>query len=317
MMGEPSPARGRRRGPREAREDEGLPAPEHGTAVSDPHPNPLPQAGEGVAAALRNAATRLARVSDTPRLDAELLMAHALGVTREQLLLSRVDEPAPPAFEPLVERRLAHEPVAYIIGRRAFWTIGIEVGPGVLVPRPDSETLIEAAFAHFGEAGPAAILDLGTGPGTLLLAALSQWRDARGFGIDASEQALAYAIRNATRLGLEARAQFRRGDWTDGVGGAFDLILCNPPYVEDGADLPPDVRDWEPAEALFAGPDGLDAHRRLAPRIAALLAPGGIACVEIGAGQAAQAGDLFKSNGLDVAVRQDLGGRDRCLVLRH
>jgi release factor glutamine methyltransferase len=261
-------------------------------------------------------AARLSLVSATPRLDAELLMAHALGIERTALLLSRLDDPAPAAFEPLLERRLAHEPVAYITGRRAFWTIELEIGPGALIPRPDSETLIEAALAYFGTAGPRSVLDLGTGPGTLLFAALAEWPEARGLGVDASRAALAFAARNAARLGLAERAQLRAGDWAQGIEGAFDLILCNPPYVEDGGDLPPDVRGWEPAAALFAGADGLDAYRGLAPQIGPLLAPGGIACVEIGAGQAAAAGALFEAEGLSVALRHDLAGRDRCLVLR-
>src|SRR5438034_611363 len=125
--------------------------------------------------ALATTSIRLAAASDTPRLDAELLMAHALGMAREQLLLSALDAEAPSFFETLLARREAGEPVAYIVGRREFWTIELEVGPGVLVPRPDSETLLEAAVAHFGESGPRTILDLGTGPGTLLLAALDQW----------------------------------------------------------------------------------------------------------------------------------------------
>jgi release factor glutamine methyltransferase len=244
-------------------------------------------------------------------------MAHALGTTREDLLLTRFDDPAPAAFEPLLARRLAHEPVAYITGRRAFWTIELEVGPGVLIPRPDSETLIDAAVGHFGEAGPRSVLDLGTGPGTLLLAALDQWPAARGIGIDASAPALEFARRNAQRLGLSDRAELRPGDWAEGLSGRFDLVLCNPPYVEEGADLPPDVRDWEPAAALFAGPDGLEAFRRLAPQIPRLLATGGIACIEIGAGQAKQAGALFEWVGLRVTVRKDLAGRDRCLLLRR
>ena len=268
-----------------------------------------------IAQAIRDAAARLTAVSDTPRLDAELLMAHALGVERETLLLAHMDEPAPTAFEGLVARRLVHEPVAYVTGRRAFWTIELEVGPGVLVPRPDSETLIEAALDRFGAAGPRTILDLGTGPGTLLLAALDQWPGARGIGVDASPEALVYARRNAARLGLADRAELRLGDWADGLAGPFDLILCNPPYVEAGAALPREVADWEPAGALFAGADGLDACRRLAPRIPQLLAPGGLACIEIGAGQAAAAGALFASPGLRVSVRKDLAGRDRCLLL--
>ena len=247
--------------------------------------------------ALARAASRLAATGDTPRLDAELLMAHALGVAREDLLLHRLEERAPEAFEPLVARRLAYEPVAYITGRRGFWTIELEVGPGVLVPRPDSETLIEAALAHFGEAGPRRILDLGTGPGTLLLAALDLWPDATGLGVDASASALAFARRNARRLGL-AGAEFRLGDWGEGLDERFDLILCNPPYVEAGAALPPDVARWEPDAALYAGADGLDAYRALAPRLPRLLAPGGIVCLEIGAGQESAVSALMAEAGL-------------------
>jgi release factor glutamine methyltransferase len=266
--------------------------------------------------ALANAAARLTATSDTPRLDAELLMAHALAVSRETLLLSRLDADAPAAFEPLVARREAGEPVAYIVGRRAFWTIELEVGPGVLIPRPDSETLIEAAVEHFGAAGPGAILDLGTGPGTLLLAALDQWSGARGLGVDASETALAYARRNAETLGLAPRVEFRRGDWAEGVAGPFDLILCNPPYVAEGAALPRDVAEWEPREALFAAADGLSEYRRLAGAIPPLLEDG-IACVEIGLGQEAAVSALFEARGLRASARRDLAGRVRCLVLSH
>jgi release factor glutamine methyltransferase len=230
------------------------------------------------------------------------------------MLLRRLDDPAPPGFEPLLARRLAGEPIAYITGRRAFWTIELEVGPGALVPRPDSETLLEAAAAHFGAAGPRRILDLGTGPGTLLLAALAQWPDATGLGVDASAAALGFARRNAERLGLSARAQFRLGDWTDGIAQAFDLILSNPPYVEEGAALPRDVADWEPPQALFAGADGLADYRRLAPALAAVLAPGGIACIELGAGQWDAVAALFGKAGFALAARKDLSGVDRCLI---
>ncbi len=242
-------------------------------------------------------------------------MAHALGVSREGLLLGRMEGPPPAAFDALLARRLAHEPVAYITGRRAFWTIELEVGPGALVPRPDSETLIDAAIARFGAEGPAAILDLGTGPGTLLLAALDQWPGARGLGVDRSEEALAYARRNAARLGLADRAEFRLGDWDEGIDARFDLVLANPPYIETGAALPPDVADWEPTGALHAGADGLDAYRRIAPRLARLLAPGGIACVEIGAGQADAAASLFAAQGFTISSRADLNGVTRCLIV--
>jgi len=266
--------------------------------------------------ALAAAARRLAAVSGSPRLDAELLMAHALGVSREGLLLSRLSDPAPAAFAPLLRRRLAHEPVAYITGRRAFWTIELEVAPGVLIPRPDSETLIEAAVDHFGTNGPATILDLGTGPGTLLFAALDQWPNATAVGVDRSEQALALAARNAERLGLAGRAHFQPGDWGEGLDQSFDLILCNPPYIETGAALPADVAEWEPPEALYAGVDGLDAYRALAPQLPRLLAPGGVACLEIGAGQAAAVSALFAAR-FTISSRNDLSGIARCLILTH
>ena len=277
------------------------------------HPAPTaPDQGEGlnVRAALAAAAGRLSPISETPRLDAELLMAHALGVEREALLLGRLADPTPASFEGLLQRRLAHEPIAYITGRRAFWTIELEVGRGALVPRPDSETLIEAAVAHFGAAGPARILDLGTGPGTLLLAALDQWPAATGLGVDASAEALAYASRNAN-----GRAEFRMGDWGQGIDERFDLILCNPPYVEGGAALPPDVARYEPGAALYAGTDGLDAYRTLAPQFARLLAAGGIVCLEIGAGQAAAVSALMAAQGFTIKSRSDLKGIVRCLIL--
>jgi release factor glutamine methyltransferase len=266
--------------------------------------------------ALAAAAGRLASVSRTPRLDAELLMAHALGIDRERMLLAGLDGDAPAAFDRLVARREAAEPLAYIVGRKAFWTIELEVAPGVLIPRPDSETLIEAAVSHFGAQGPAAILDLGTGSGALLLAALAQWPDARGLGIDISEAALAMASANAAALGFAGRAEFRRGCWADGIGERFDLILCNPPYVETDAALPRDVREWEPSEALFAGADGLGAYRELAPILRSLLAEGAIACFEVGDGQAPAVTRLFEQAGLEVTSRNDLAGRVRCLILR-
>jgi release factor glutamine methyltransferase len=265
--------------------------------------------------ALAEAAARLAPVSETARLDVELLMAHALGVEREALLLHRLDGEAPAAFEPLVQRRLAREPVAYIVGRRAFWTIELEVGPGVLIPRPDSETLIEAAIERFGTEGPGTILDLGTGPGTLLLAALDQWPRATGMGVDVLPKALAYARRNAERLGLANRARIVSGDWGEGLNERFDLILCNPPYIEGVAVLMPDVANWEPKRAIYAGDDGLDAYRWLAPELGKLLAPGGVACVEIGLGQVKPVSALFAAQGFTIESRSDLGGIIRCLVL--
>lgn len=269
--------------------------------------------------ALNDAAGRLAAVSDTPRLDAEILLAHALGITREALVLGPLDAPAPDDFDRLVGRRLAHEPVAYVTGSRDFWTISLSVCPGVLIPRPDSETLIEAAIEYFASAspkgcGPSSILDLGTGSGALLLAALTEWPNAQGLGIDASQAALDVAMANAQRLGLGARARFARGDWGGGLSGHFDLILCNPPYIEADACLPLDVHIYEPESALYAGPDGLDAYRVLIPQLPALLSPDGMIAVEIGSTQAAAVTELFIACGLVPQVRRDLGGRDRAIV---
>jgi release factor glutamine methyltransferase len=263
--------------------------------------------------ALSQAAARFA-FSQTPRLDAELLMAHALGISREALLLGYLDAPEPAGFAPLLARRLAHEPIAYITGTRAFWTIELAVGPGVLVPRADSETLLEAAVDHFDKRAPATILDLGTGPGTLLLAALDQWPDATGLGIDTSDVAMGYATRNAASLGMAERARFSRGEWGAGLVGQFDLIVANPPYIGTGETLPDEVRAHEPAGALFAGPDGLADYRIIAPQLPALLAPGGAAILEIGATQAAAVTAVLEAQGFTVALRHDLGGNPRALI---
>ncbi len=266
--------------------------------------------------ALNRATQQLAATSDTPRLDAELLMAHALGVERDVLLLSKQDGAVPADFAGFIERRKSGEPVAYITGKRAFWNIELEVGPGALVPRPDSETLIEAAIEHFaGTPGPKRILDLGTGPGTLLLAALDQWPKATGVGVDSSADALDYARRNARRLGLAERAFFKRGDWAKGISESFDLVLINPPYVAEGEALGPGVAEHEPAEALFAGEEGLAEYRRLAPDIGRLLAPGGLAAVEIGHEQAQAVEDLLREQGLSPRLARDLAGRPRAMLI--
>jgi len=269
-----------------------------------------------IARALAEAARQLRATSDTARLDSELLMAEALHIDRDKLILSPPDKPVPRRFWTMVERRAKGEPIAYITGRRAFWNIDLHVGPGVLIPRPDSEVLIASAIEHFeGTPGPSRILDLGTGPGTLLLAALDVWPKATGIGIDLARRALSYASANSRRLGFEARVRWKLGNWAEGIGDMFDLILCNPPYIADDAQLGPGVREYEPDEALFAGAEGLDAYRVLAPQLPQLLEQGGLAAVEIGSGQARAVTDLLARDGLRADVAQDLAGRPRALLL--
>ena len=271
---------------------------------------------KAISRALADAARQLEVNSDTARLDSELLMAEALHIDRDKLILSPPNREVPERFWAMVERRKAGEPVAYITGRRAFWNIELHVGPGVLVPRPDSEVLIASAIEHFdGGDGPLRILDLGTGPGTLLLAALDVWPGATGMGIDLSRQALSYASANARRLEFENRVKWVQADWAAGLMEQFDLILCNPPYVRDDADLGPGVREYEPDEALFAGTEGLDAYRALAPQLPHRLRKDGLAVVAIGHDQAASVTELLARDGLQATVAQDLAGLDRAILL--
>jgi release factor glutamine methyltransferase len=271
-----------------------------------------------VAEALRDAARRLAAVTDTGRLDAELLMAEALGVSRSDMLLRHTRDAAPEAFEALVARRLAHEPVAQILGRKDFYGREFRVTRDVLIPRADSETTVTAALDSCPPG--ARVLDCGTGSGALLLTLLGELPGATGVGIDRSAAALAVAADNAARLGLSGRAEMRLANWhepgwQEGLG-AFDCVIANPPYVEEDADLAPSVREYEPAGALFAGPEGLDDYRALIPQLPALLAPGGGAVLEIGATQAGSVEEIAASAGFDTELRRDLGGRPRALILR-
>ena len=259
------------------------------------------------AALLRTAAGRI------DRLEAEVLLAHVLGLGRMDLLLHLDRIVDAPGFAALVDRRAAGEPVAYITGSREFWSLDLRVTPDVLIPRPDSETLVEAALAHFTDRAPATILDLGTGSGALLLATLSEWPCATGVGVDASAAALAVAADNGRRLGFGDRCRFVLGDWGDG-GGRFDLVLCNPPYVAADAVLARDVADWEPHSALFSG-DGLDDYRRIAPVLANQMTATGVACIEIGHDQARTAGALFAAQGFTTKPGRDLAGLPRVLIV--
>lgn len=272
-----------------------------------------------VAEAIRIAAARLAATSDTARLDAELLAAHLLGVSRAELLLYRMQDEAPHGLPVLADRRAAHEPVAYITGRQEFYGLPFIVSSAVLIPRGDSEVVVEAALAERPDA--ARVLDCGTGSGALLLAVLSRLARAHGLGIDRSAAALEVARRNAEQLGLRPRAQFQEADWAApgwaAAMGRFDLILANPPYIECDAELDPDVREHEPAGALFAGPDGLDDYRVLVPQLPELLAPAGVAVVEIGHRQAEAVRAIARQAGLVADLRRDLAGRPRALVMRR
>ncbi len=273
-----------------------------------------------IAQVLREATATLAATSETPRLDAELLMAEALGVSRSELLLRRMDDPAPAGFAPLLARRMAHEPVAYILGRQDFFGLSLRVTRAVLIPRGDSEVLVEAALAAKPDAER--VLDCGTGSGALLLAVLASLPGAQGLGIDRSPEALEVAAANAARLGLSERAAMRIADWNrpgwqKDLAGPFNLILANPPYVEDDADLAASVREHEPAGALFAGPEGLDAYRVLIPQLAELLAPQGVAVVEIGASQAEAVSAIADEAGFAATLHRDLGNRPRALELRR
>lgn len=271
-----------------------------------------------IAEALREATQRLSATSDTARLDAELLMAQAFGCSRSDMLLRHMQDEVPDGFAALVERRATREPVAYILGRQEFYGLDLAVTPDVLIPRGDSETIVRAAI----DAAPAArrVLDLGTGSGALLLAVLSELPDAQGVGVDASPAALKVAGANAASLGMAPRAQMQLGDWTQSGWasglGRFDLILANPPYVEDDAALDPDVRDFEPASALFSGPEGLDDYRAIVPQLPGLLTETGVAVLEIGAMQASSVSEIAREHGFTAIAHRDLGGRDRALELR-
>ena len=292
---------------------------------------------------LRDAAERLRAAGiDSARVDARILLAHALGVEPSSIFslspaergrgqgegVSTVElaaatpspRPSPPEgerevlslFESFLARRIAREPVAYITGHKEFWSLDFEVGPGVLIPRPETETLVEQVLRHFPDrTAPLDVLDLGTGTGCLLIAVLSEYRDARGVGVDSSPQALGWARRNVEKHGSNAR--LIQGDFAAAMG-AYDVILANPPYIstEHIAALAPELRLYEPVQALDGGADGLDAYRLLAPEIERLLKPEGLAFLEIGAGQGPAVGKLMKT----VDIVPDLAGIDRCAIGR-
>ncbi|MBX6322419.1 MAG: peptide chain release factor N(5)-glutamine methyltransferase [Rhodospirillaceae bacterium] len=277
-----------------------------------------------VDAALREAGRRLAAagVPGAPA-EARLLLARALGLGMEAVI-AHPERPLAPAqrdrFALLVTRRARREPVAQIIGEREFWSLPFRVGPATLTPRPESETLVETALAQLPDrTAPFNLLDLGTGSGCLLLALLSELPQARGLGVDISAGALRIARHNARRLGLAGRAAFRKGDWARGIRARFDLVIANPPYIrtEDIGELEPEVAVHEPTLALDGGADGLGAYRAIAADLRRVLAEGGFAILEIGAGQAEAVSGILADGGLSVlGLKADLAGIPRCVVAR-
>lgn len=219
-------------------------------------------------------------------------------------------------------RRLAGEPLWRVLGAREFWGLSFALSPGTLEPRPDSETLIEAALGHLAARrhDELRLLDLGTGTGCLLIATLREFPQSSGLGIDLSPDAVATATGNAARNGVGERAAFHQGNWTAGMDERFDLIVSNPPYIGSAeiAHLDKNVREHDPLLALDGGPDGLDAYRALAAALPGHLKPGGLAILEIGAGQEEAVVALMRQAGLShLDSRRDLGGHIRALVFRH
>ena len=258
---------------------------------------------------------------ESPRLEARLLLAQATGMTPEMLLGEPDCVAATSGYEKLLLRREAHEPLALILGHREFWSMEFAVSDATLVPRPDSEALIEAARGAFpdGAHPPQRIVDLGTGTGCLLLAALAEFPTAFGVGLDISPAAVFLARRNAGMLGFGNRTAFVVADWARGVAGRFDLVIANPPYVAT-AEIPnlmPEVALFEPRGALDGGIDGLDAYRVLVPALPALLAAAGVAVFEIGSGQAAAVATLAVGANLTTSLSLDLAGTPRAIVLRN
>jgi release factor glutamine methyltransferase len=280
--------------------------------------NPATIAPATIAQAIRDGAARLHDIADNPRLEARLLLAHALGLTQNDLIRDSTRPIDPTVFETLLTRRTAREPLALIVGHREFWSMAFQVSPATLIPRPDSETLIEAALTAFAHRpAPQSILDLGTGTGCLLLALLKEFPSAFGIGLDLIPAAAALAKRNAAQNGLAHQSSFVAGNWTNSIAGRFDLIISNPPYIRrpDIDTLMPEVARYEPKPALDGGPDGYDAYRAIIPALRHHLKPDGTAILELGGEQANYVISLAHAAGLEASIRLDLAGISRVIVL--
>lgn len=259
---------------------------------------------------------------ENTRFEARLLVCHVLKVETQVLIgypERKISAGQYSEIETLLMRRISREPMSHILGEREFWSLPFKVTKDTLTPRPDSETLIEAVLSQFPDMDrPLRILDLGVGTGCLLLAALSEYEKASGLGIDISQGALDVAIENARSLNFQDRVDFQLGHWADGIEEKFDLVLSNPPYIPlaDEAMLEPEVKDHEPATALFAGHDGLEDYRKLAQALPEILKENGRAVIELGIDQAEDVSQLMEKADLKVLEQpKDLGGIIRCLVL--
>jgi release factor glutamine methyltransferase len=268
--------------------------------------------------ALRDGAARLAAAGiDSPRREARLLLAKALDLMPAGLLERRTVPTE--IFDILVARRAAREPLALITGHREFWSLDFSVSSDTLVPRSDSEALVEAMLAAVPTRDAALrLLDLGTGTGCLLLAALHELPLAFGIGVDRISGAVTLARNNAEALGLVQRAVFLCADWATALTGPFDVVLCNPPYIRlsEIMTLMPEVALHEPTTALSGGSDGLDAYRAIVPSLPALLAPGAVAVLELGRDQAPEVAALAEAHGFATTRYPDLAGIERALILR-
>ncbi len=261
---------------------------------------------------------------DSPVIDARILVEAACAATRTDIITDPYRAVTPEQMATLtgyLERRERREPVARIIGRKGFWKIMLNVDSNVLIPRPDTEVVVDMALKSTGEADALRVLDLGVGSGAIILSILAERPNAHGLGVDVSSEALAVARENASQLGLEGRLALLRGDWTYGLADAeFDVVVSNPPYIasDEIETLEPEVKHHEPRLALDGGPDGLDAYRLLAPEILRVLKPGGLFLVEIGWTQSEDVMALFKAAGAaSVVTVKDLSDRDRVVMGRR
>ena len=282
-----------------------------------------------VSRVMQHAARRLLSAGiDTGFLDAEVLLCHALAATREQVVLaanSLLSDSELRAYEALISRRVAREPTAYITGVREFWSLDFHVAPGVLIPRPETEILVEIALGlalQVGANQPRRIVDLGTGSGAIAVALASELADAEIFAIDLSAAALAAAKGNASRNHVAGKVKFLQGDLFAAlqVNQQVDLIVSNPPYIRraDIDALEPEVKRWEPRSALDGGWDGLNFYRRIASEAFHHLRPDGAVAVEIGAGMGEAVAALFKdlAGSAEVKIYHDYGGNERVVTAR-